>query len=458
MKSTPPRRARLRRAFTIALVLWAIAFSAIIVVTMQVNSGRAAAAGRQSLARIRAFWAARAGVEAVIARLQSETAQDQPLGAAELLDAISQNARGALANSAYQVLRNGSSGAEPGVQDAHAKININTMTFDDLMLLPGMTEEVADAIIDWTTPLAEGEEAQVDDYASMPIPYFSRHGPIRHLAELELVTGVRPQDLRGLDLNLNGIIEPAELEAAGSPGKPAVATGSLADFGWSGYVTAASVEGLLAADGLERVDLYTAEPRDLLNLIDLTDQQASILIAWARNAETALGTPPTMEDYIQTSPAQMAQRLIAAGVQIAGVTAGPGLNQIRQLTNEQLKVLYDSAVADAGAVLPPGKVNLNTAPDELLEYVTALTATERDAILLYRSQNNNQIASIVDLLNIPQINRTRLAAIARLFTVQSTVFSITSQGTDATTGLQVEMTVEVERSSWPITVRSLTVR
>lgn len=453
------RTPRSARAFALALVLWAIAMAAIVIVGLEAASYRAASAGRETLARIRATWAARAGVEAVIARLQSETQQTEPVGGASLLASLATVCEGQLLSTSFAVVRSTSAGIQPGVTDAHAKINVNRMTYDDLMLLPGMTEEVADAIIEWTSP-SEAEdpeaEAATDDYLGMPIPYTMRRGPIRHLAELELVIGVRPEDVRGLDRNLNGLIEQSELMLAGRGGSSAAASGSALDFGWSGYITASTIESDMDAFGQLRLDLATAQASDVISATDVRDAQAQVIIAYCQNAES-LGVTPTMEDFIERTPAQIAQSVIGAGITIQGVTA-QNANQVPQLSNDQLAALYDYCTVDASLPLAQGKLNINTAADETLEYVTAIQTTERDAIILYRDQNGGEITSIVDLLNVPQITRARLAALARVLTTHSTVFVVTSRGVDATTGLQVEMTAEVERSAWPITVRSLTVR
>lgn len=450
---------RARPAFALALVLWAIAMAAIIIVGLEAASYRAASAGRETLARIRATWAARAGIEAVIARLQSETQQTEPVGGTSLLAALATVCEGQLLSTSYAVVRSTPAGLQPGVSDAHAKINVNLMTYDDLMLLPGMTEEVADAIIEWTS-VSDAEdpeaEAATDDYLGMPIPYTMRRGPIRHLAELELVSGVRPEDVRGLDRNLNGIIEQSELLLGGRAGASAVATGGQGDFGWSGYITASTVESDLDAFGQPRLDLATAQASDVISVADVSDAQAQVIIAYCQNAQT-LGVTPTREDFIQRTLAQIAQTVVGAGITVPGVTT-QNAGQVPQLSNDQLAALYDFCTVDASLPLAQGRLNINTASDETLEYVTAIQETERDAIILYRDQNGGEITSIVDLLNVPQISRARLAALARVLTTQSTVFVVTSRGRDATTGLQVEMTAEVERSAWPITVRSLTVR
>jgi DNA uptake protein ComE-like DNA-binding protein len=214
---------------------------------------------------------------------------------------------------------------------------------------------------------------------------------------------------------------------------------------------------MLGPDGQTRLDLMTAKSSDVVNVTGADDIQSAVIVAYVQNAET-LGTTPTMEDFISTTPAQMAQTLRRAGVTIDGLAPNANTNTIRQLNDEQLASLYDFCAVDVGAEYPPGRLNLNTADDEVLEYLSTVTPEERDAIILFREQGGGQIASVIDMLQIPQMTRTRLAVLAKLLTTESTVFTISSRGHDATSGLEVEMIAEVERSAWPMTVRSLTVR
>ncbi|MFO0083337.1 MAG: hypothetical protein ACK55O_12095, partial [Phycisphaerales bacterium] len=67
------------RGFALAIVLWAIAITAIVLSATQISAWRQAASGRETLGQIRAKWAARAGVEQMIATLQSSTRTGTPV-------------------------------------------------------------------------------------------------------------------------------------------------------------------------------------------------------------------------------------------------------------------------------------------------------------------------------------------------------------------------------------------
>src|SRR5207342_1622287 len=110
-----------------------------------------------------------------------------------------------------------SGGCRHGVIDEGAKINLNVLMQLDpsgarllaaLLLLPNMTPEIANSIVDWldsdSTPRDGG--AEDDYYSSLAQPYHCKNGPLESIEELLLVKGVTPQLLFGSDRNRNGII------------------------------------------------------------------------------------------------------------------------------------------------------------------------------------------------------------------------------------------------------------
>ncbi len=124
-----------------------------------------------------------------------------------------------------------------------------------LMNFPGMTEAVADAILDWIDADAQPREmgAESDYYASLPRPYASRNGLPECLEELLLVKGVTREMLFGSDSNYNGPIEP---DVRGDARRP---TGSAAQSAviipWASLVTLYSGQRNVTSDGRPRVDL-----------------------------------------------------------------------------------------------------------------------------------------------------------------------------------------------------------
>lgn len=147
-----------------------------------------------------------------------------------------------------------------GLTDETGKLNLNTLLIyaannklsDDvtrnfLMQLPNMTNDVADAMLDWIDsddiPRQYGAEAEY--YQSLPQPYKPANGFLSTLDDLLLVRGVTPLLLYGEDLNRNGIMDAGEdLNGDG-----------YFDRGWSAFLTIYSAERNVQLDGSPRVNI-----------------------------------------------------------------------------------------------------------------------------------------------------------------------------------------------------------
>lgn len=158
-----------------------------------------------------------------------------------------------------------STGFRFGVTDESGRINLNALlkldssgqvAHDMLMRLPNMTEDIANAILDWIDPDDDPRPsgAESDYYTSQSPPYRCKNGPLDSLEELLLVRGVTPQLLFGNDKNRNGILDSDE------------GTGDL-DQGWSAYLTVYSRERNLDVD---------YNPRIYINDSDLTSLQQKL--------------------------------------------------------------------------------------------------------------------------------------------------------------------------------------
>ena len=132
-----------------------------------------------------------------------------------------------------------------------------------LMDLPGMTIEVAHAILDWLdtddTPREYG--AEVEYYSSLMPPYAPANGPLKTLEELLLVRGVTPDLLFGRDVNRNGMLDIQEqslpLNVIADDG-----TGSM-DLGWAAYLSLYSKEKNVASDGTARINVNESDLQTL---------------------------------------------------------------------------------------------------------------------------------------------------------------------------------------------------
>lgn len=176
---------------------------------------------------------------------------------------------------------NGNTTMRFGVVDESGKINLNALValdptgkvaHDVLIKLPNMTEEIADAIIDWIDADDEQRPNGAENiYYSVLAPGFRcKNGPLDTLEELLLVKGVTSQLLFGNDTNRNGRADSNEDDGNGF------------DPGWSAYLTVYSRELNRDVDHQPRIYL---NDRDINGLYDklnaaVGDELATWIVAY----------------------------------------------------------------------------------------------------------------------------------------------------------------------------------
>ncbi len=170
-----------------------------------------------------------------------------------------------------------------GLRNESARINVNALangalTEDEarafLMVVPNMTDVVADAILDWIdaddTPRAYGAESSY--YAQFSPPYACKNQALISLEELLAVDGVTLELLFGEDRNRNGLLDPNE-DANGD--------GRL-DLGWSEYLTVLGRESNLRADGGAKINLNSNDLSALYDDIaaEFDEEAAKFVVAY----------------------------------------------------------------------------------------------------------------------------------------------------------------------------------
>lgn len=156
------------------------------------------------------------------------------------------------------------SGVRFGLIDECSKINLNAITgygLDEtaarllLLYLPNMTEDIADAILDWLddddTPRLYGVESEY--YESLSPPYKAANGGFKSLDELLQVAGVTPELLYGEDANRNGLLDPNEDD--GDASMPFDNQDGMLQLGWQAFLTLDSRESNLDATGASKINL-----------------------------------------------------------------------------------------------------------------------------------------------------------------------------------------------------------
>ena len=183
------------------------------------------------------------------------------------------------------------SGVRYGLEDESTRLNLAALMLADessenggrqlLMALPGMTEEIADAILDWIDEDDEPREfgAEADYYSSLDPPYAPTNGPPATVEELLLVRDVTPWLLFGADGNRNGSVDPHE-EGAVLLSEADAEPGAM-DRGWSAYLTLYSAEANTRPDGEPKIDLNGGDLQQLYDDLsaEFDDEWATYIVA-----------------------------------------------------------------------------------------------------------------------------------------------------------------------------------
>jgi type II secretory pathway component PulK len=366
-----------------------------------------------------------------------------------------------------------------GVIDESSKINLNSMMkldptgqqlHDMLVLLPNMTEDIANSIVAWmggTVGITNGG-AQNDYYTGLNPPYRCKNGPIDSIDELLLIRGVTRDLLYGTDYNRNGVND-----------GPEVAYGF--DRGWSAYLTVHSREQNSDSTGkpfiyLNNTDL-TQLSTDLTNA-GISDDLVKFIIMFRQyppasssgsgsqslgsTIAAALGlggggnssnTPvanelSSFEPKLTKAPSyQMTSLFNLVGVKINISSVDPEtkktvtkqytspLNPLGEPTQmaSLLAQLYAVTTCYDGPEIP-SRININTAPQQVLATLPGLADTDVANIIAARPQviaadaAAQNAASYAWLLTDAKINLKTLVTLEQYITARTQVYRVQSVG------------------------------
>ncbi len=300
-------------------------------------------------------------------------------------------------------------GTRYGLEDESARINLNAlMKFgesDDseslarglLMGLPGMTEEIADAILDWMDPDSDQREfgAEVEYYSTLQPPYSPKNGPLESIEELLLVRGVTPGLLFGLDVNRNGVVDPSEQANEGAMGIDN--TNGDMGRGWSAYLTLYSAESNLNPDGEPKIDLNNDDLEELYNQLSAVfpAEWATFIIAFRQNGASTGDLPDNIVkgslDFDIEAQGSLGSILDLVGVntqvqyvgqQQAVVLETPFPNDPIAMS-VYLPTLWDHVTKETAEVIP-GRINVNQASRTVLLGVPGMDEEKADRIIAAR--------------------------------------------------------------------------
>ncbi|MFI5001927.1 MAG: hypothetical protein ACHQK9_18760 [Reyranellales bacterium] len=273
-----------------------------------------------------------------------------------------------------------------GLMDEGAKLNINTATFDQLMLLPDMTDDVAAAIVDWRSdpskPTAGGAES--DYYLSLGDSYYCKNDLYESVEELLLVRGVTQQMLYG-----NGDAPP---------------------LGDTSNVTSSS--STVTNDLWLQRGLY-----DLLTAYSVEPASAGTGAASGGGAAKTGGTAASGGSAKTGGAATGAGATTGGGAAASGGTAGKTTG-----TGNTGKTTGKTTGTAAASTQLRGRINVNTAPREVLLTLPGLASTDVDNLLAQRASSTST-TSPTSTTWVNQVLGGKATALANLITGKSYQYS-----------------------------------
>jgi type II secretory pathway component PulK len=176
-------------------------------------------------------------------------------------------------------------GADPAVLAAR-DLNLNNpdLTAEMLLNLPGMTQDLADAIISWRNT---SSSARSDTYSQRQPPYHRKGANFDSIAELALLDGADPATLAARDLNLNGLVDTYENDSRASLSSMSGTTTTDGPGIWE-YVTVFSRE-LNPPTKLLATSVGPTSPVAQMMLQKLDPAVAQAALALLRNASDISG-------------------------------------------------------------------------------------------------------------------------------------------------------------------------
>lgn len=304
------------------------------------------------------------------------------------------------------------SGVRYGVENESARLNLNSVLLADnlgengarnlLMTLPGMTEPIADAILDWIDSDEQQRilGAERDYYSSLAAPYAPRNGPLHSIEELLLVRDVTPALLFGADLNRNSIVDGNEeiyamMDSADN-------SGGLLNRGWAAYLTLDSAESNVRSDGQPKIDVNSNDLQALHDQLKavLDEEMANFIIAYrqggphaGQGGTEAVKSASSISINFQTpGRVRLSTILDLVGTRTSIVPEGessqqvvvetPFPNQPGAMMSYLPKLMENLTVNPSPTI--PGRLNINQAPRRLLEGVPGLQPNVVDQIIATR--------------------------------------------------------------------------
>ncbi len=269
-----------------------------------------------------------------------------------------------------------------GLARETAKFNINRLTefegddddtttpYDAISFVPGMTEEISNAILDW---IDSDEERRVGgaesaDYQGLAVPYAARNAPLESVDELIQIQGITPELFYGEDANRNGMLDLNEDD--GNESQPNDNADGILDVGWREYFTASSKERNTTTEGDKKININGTILTELFDEIEeaFDTETATFIVAYRlwgnENADAATVKSLTVDQK------ELAQAIAGSLTSQEGISITRNGMNLNQVAAYSFRSIYD--VIDAQV-----EAEINDAPQTLVSPWTSANLLDK---------------------------------------------------------------------------------
>lgn len=245
-----------------------------------------------------------------------------------------------------------------GLVDEASKINLNApwLTADMIQYLPGMTPQIAAAIMDWrdanTSISTDGAEDET--YSKLTNPYKTKNAPFESVEELRLVAGMTKDILNGEDANLNGILDANENDADDSAPKD-------------------NRDGRLDPGLMEYFTVYSYEPMTGSNVTRGTEINGLL--------QTVFGTSQRIDEIMSDVFGRQGQKQPVQSVL--------EFLHIGHFSDDEAAQVYNFLAPTTNIL-----VNVNTASQAVLECLPGIGTSNAPTLISYREANPSKLVTV----------------------------------------------------------------
>ncbi|MGL4463047.1 MAG: hypothetical protein ACRC1K_12930, partial [Planctomycetia bacterium] len=262
------------------------------------------------------------------------------------------------------------------------------MNREGLLLLPNMTAELADALVDWmdADDLPKFNGAESEYYGTLSPPIQPRNGVPQSVGELLQVRGMTVDVLYGEDVNADGLLNPNEND--GDASWPIDDADGVLNRGLAGYFTLYSTADPLNPRGAARVNLNGSDAAALKqSLTQLFDENTATFIAAYKAEKQKIGSFSELIDATAAAAPTPAVPSGAPGndrpfplVDVVDVATGSRGGEQPPASAPRLNSPWTSA--NAGAYLEKALTELSLSDEKTITNRMDVSAASAEALAL----------------------------------------------------------------------------